>query len=53
MDFNTGLNSHATKLILLTPVPANKIVFFVYSTVRNAPYVHTTIDSILELCQTS
>ena len=28
MDFNSGLNPHATELILLTPVPANKMDFF-------------------------
>ena len=27
-------------LISLTPVPANKMSFFVHSTMRNSPYVH-------------
>ena len=26
--------------------------FFVHSTMRNAPYVHPRLDSILELCRT-
>ena len=39
------MNSHAKKLIFLTPFLANKIEFFVHITTRR-------LDSILELCQT-
>ena len=33
----TGLNPHATELICLTPVLANKIEIFIHST---TPYIH-------------
>ena len=54
MDFNRAEpTSHATELIFVTPVPANKMeFFFIHSTTRNAPYVHLRLDSILELCRT-
>ena len=49
-----GLNLHATELILLTPVPAYKMEFFVHTciTTHNAPCVHPRLDSILEVHQT-
>ena len=48
-----GLNPHATELIFLMQVPANKLLFFVHSTTRNAPSVHPRLDSILELFRAS
>ena len=42
------LNPHATELIFHTPDGA----FLVHSTTRNAPCIHMSHDSILELWQT-
>ena len=38
--------------MLHTPVPVNKKEFFVHSATRNAPYIHPSHDSILELWRT-
>ena len=40
-----------TELVFHTPVPANKIEFFVHSTTHDSPYIHPSHDSILELWQ--
>ena len=48
----TGLIPHATELIFLSPVPANKMELFVHSTTCHGPYIHPRLDSILELCPT-
>ena len=44
-----SLNPHATELIFHKPVLANKMDLLVHSTTRNAPYIHPSHDSILEL----
>ena len=51
MDF-IELNPHAKELIFLTPVLAIKMELNIQRTMRNAPYVHPRLDSILELCRT-
>ena len=38
------LNPHATELIFLTPVLANKMELFVHSTMPNVTYVHPRLD---------
>ena len=43
---------YATLLIFHTPVPANKMGLLVHSNMRNAPYIHPSHDSILELWRT-
>ena len=50
-----GWNPHATELLFLTPVPANKMEFYVHtcSSTRMAPYIHPRFDSILELSRIS
>ena len=53
MDFNTGLNPPATELIFLTLVLDNKNGAFSYIVLCVMRLTYTTIDSILELCQTS
>ena len=48
------MSPHATELLFHTPVPANKMELFgIYgSTMRNAPYIHPSHDSVLELWRT-
>ena len=38
--------------MLYTSVPANKMELFPTEYYTNAPYVHLSLDSILELCRT-
>ena len=46
------LNPHATELIFHTPVLANKMELLVNSTTLNAPYIHLSRVSFLELWRT-
>ena len=45
-----GLNPHATELIFLTSVPANKMELS-HSTMPNVPYVHPGLNLVLQLCR--
>ena len=47
-----GLTAHAENEFSLGLFPLAKCSFFVHSTMRNAPYVHPRLDSILKLCRT-
>ena len=47
-----GLTSHAENKFSIGLFRLTKWSIFVYSTMRNAPYVYTGLDSILELCRT-
>ena len=51
MDINSA-EPTCYRTYFLTPVPANKMSFFVHNTTRNAPYFHARFVSILELCRT-